>query len=157
MNIQEILKGDFQFKQWSSHKNAPEEFENDLSKFGTFTVYETFADFLEDNDHFLESETEEPIELDVILDNAKHFNDFLETKMQIADGEGPNINELHQPIVYGVIDDNPSGYQHFIQMYDIQEESDLLNFINDTLKDFGEVTHSTGLKNEYEVVGIVKD
>ena len=110
MNIQEILKGDFQFKQWSSHKNAPKEFENDLSKFGTFTVYETFADFLEDNDHFLESETGEPIELDVILDNAKHFNDFLETKMQIADGEGPNINELHQPIVYGVIDDNPSGY-----------------------------------------------
>jgi len=158
MNIQEILKGDFQFKQWSSHKSAPKEFENDLSKFGTFEIYKTFGEFLRENDHFLEDEKGQLLELDVILGSPKNFYEFLENHMQIADNEGPNPNELHQPIVYGRIDDlNTEVKEHFIQLYDINDESDLLNFINDTLKDFGEVTHSTGLKNEYEVVGIVKD
>lgn len=62
--------------------------------------------------------------------------------------------DINKPVLYGEATANHEVSTHFISIDNIKDESDLISFVNDVLKDIGEVTHSMGLKNEYEVVGV---
>lgn len=124
MEIKDILKGEFKFNKWNGYKAQADEFENDLSEFGTFVIYDNLESF--ENDHEFYEE--------------HHYNSLegIDKEKPILIGEA---NTFENPV-------------HFEAIENIKNESDLINFINDVLSDLGEVTHSTGIKNEYEVVGL---
>lgn len=154
-NIQEALEGWFEFKHWSRYRNASKDFEDDLSEFGTFQIYDNFKDFLQNNDHWLLDSDGELINIDEILLNEDSFNKFRESHLEMDSFNEIKYQDINKPVLYGEASASHEVRTHFISVDNIKDESDLIGFINDVLKDLGEVTHSTGLKNEYEVVKLV--
>lgn len=152
-NIQNILNGDFQFNKWSSHQASPENFDGDLSEFGTFDVYEDFKSFLSDYEFLLEDAEGTLLGVDMILSDKDNFDNHFESS-SVKSGENDiEYSMINKPFIFGEANthDNP---MHFISLDNIKDESDLIAFINDVLMDLGEVTHSAGIKNEYEVVKV---
>lgn len=155
--IQNILNGEFKFKQWSSHQKEPKEFENDLSQFGSFAVYNDFQEFLQHNDHLIVDEEGDPLDIEEILKSEKSYNAFINERELVID-QSNNLfyGDIANPLVHGA-SNTPEHKEHFAGLYEVIDESDLISFINEVLQDLGEVTHSSGSRNEYEVVEIIPD
>lgn len=158
--INDILNDWFRFKQYSSYKVEVEEFENTLQDFGTFEVYDNFAHLLNDNEYLREDEEGELIPINDImpssLEGEKIFSDFLEDILNIDNFNRISLDDTREPIILGEALANHEVNKHLIRVSELEKNSDLLNFINDVLRDLGEVTHSTGTKNKYEVVEMLE-
>lgn len=157
-NIQEVLNGSFTFKKYSSYKAEVEEFVNDLSEFMKFNIYEDFTHLLEENEYLREDEEGNLIPLQDIMPNSmegeKVFSDFLEDKLYISDWNSLSLDDVGEAIIFSEAKADRETYVHLKKVSSIENELDLITFINEVIRDIGEVTHSTGVKNEYEVVKI---
>lgn len=69
-----------------------------------------------------------------------------------------SYEDIKKPFLFAEANSNNMDNikHHFALLNDIKSESDLIGFINEVLRELGEVTHSTGIKNEYEVTGITQ-
>lgn len=147
MNLQQILENEFNFKRYSAHHSQPDQFINYLSQFGTFKLYGSFNDYLRDEN------------LDIIITSEHGFNLFMEEYSYIMDElNSLSYEDIKKPFLFAEANSNNMDNikHHFALLNDINSESDLIGFINEVLRELGEVTHSTGIKNEYEVTGITQ-
>lgn len=154
-NLNDVLKGWFKFNEWSAYKNDATEFENTLDKFGQFDIYTNFKEFLKYNPIYLENdETGQIIDIKQALSNEENFNEFMQQQFNQSSWHEMTYENIDKPFLFGQINDSTEPTEHFISLEEIRNENDLIVFINEVLNDLGEVTHSTGRKNKYEVVSI---
>lgn len=154
MDIKTVLESDFIFKKWSSYKKESDNFNDTLDNFLSIEVYKNFREFVETNIHLFENEGKTNLE---ILRNETIFNDFMES-VYTSNFNYLLFDNINKPFLFTTISNeyhNLDTRFHFITLEDIKNEFDLIAFINEVLKDIGEVTHTSGLKNEYEVVEVV--
>ena len=158
MNVEtlnKIINSDFKFKQYSSYRSETLDFENNISEFGNFVIYDDFKSFLQDNEHFIETEEGLLLDVDYIVENEHNFKMFMFIECFMSHGTGNlSFNDVSKPIIYGKAYD--SEHYHLESIESFENTDDVLTFINEVLKDLGEVTHSTGVKNEYYVTDIVE-
>jgi hypothetical protein len=123
-NIEDVISGSFRFKQYSSYKSEVEEFENTLDKFGEFEVYESFAVFLEENEHFREDEEGNLFHMNEILTESMDeviFSEFIEKYINMDDyNRIGNLNDVAAPILYGEVNADHEVKQHFILLDTIE-------------------------------------
>lgn len=150
MNIEKQLNGWFKFHKYSSYKVKREEFENKLDEFGTFKVYDNFEQFLLDNDYLLEDQDGDIMTVNDFISNS--FTEYMDNSIMVNNFNTLDFYNKDKPFIFGEARANSETYHHFASLEHIASKRDLLGFINDVLKDLGEVTHATGTRNEYEVV-----
>lgn len=155
--IKEFFGSWFNFKEWRSYINEPYKFVNRLDEFGVFEVYNNFKEFLEDNQNWiddvnyeLQEKDSKQYEVSEILENKDVFCMFVDRLNTGFDSlEYKNINK---PFIYVRVYDTTEAIEFFELAENIKSEDDLIIFINNVLSDIEKVTHSSGLKNKYEVV-----
>lgn len=153
-DLEKVLKGFFKFKSWSSYETQPRDFENKLEPFGWFSVYKNFKDFLENNKWNLEDFDGNRLDMDAILSTKEKFAEYMDVYFNLSGVNQLTFEQLDEPLLYAEAKDTTEPYNHFISLSDLKTEDDLFCFINEVLRDLGEVTHSTGIKNECTVVAI---
>ena len=151
--IERILDSWFRFKEWNSFKKEPIYFESTLEDFATFKIYMNFKEFLLDHDFYLEND-EERLDIDVILSNQDSFKQFVEERLFMSEFYGLHYENINLPFLFGEAKKDVEPVLYFEYLDDINDEADLISFINEVLSDLGEVTHSTGVKPQYEVIGV---
>jgi hypothetical protein len=153
-NLQETLKGWFKFKEWSAHKKQPTEFVDTLDAFIWIDTYNNFKDFLLHNDIYLEDPEGEHLDINEVLSTKERFSEFKDNQFNLSLSNDIEFEQINEPVIYAQVKGIIEPQDHFITLSTIKTVDDLLAFINEVLTDVGEVTHYTGLKNKYEVIGI---
>src|SRR5690625_2639430 len=90
---------EFVFNQWSEFKEQPKEFACELSEFMTINIYNSFAEFLGDNDHLMEDEYGEKILLSDIMDSESSLSDFLNYNF-FDEFNRVKLHELDSPVIF---------------------------------------------------------
>lgn len=158
-NLPEILKGWFKFKEWSSYQNQPNEFSEQLSKFGKFTVYNNFKELLMNMPIYLEDYegNGNDYAIDDVLSSQEKFDNFIESQFNFSRFHTITFDRINEPVLYAQASDTTEPLDFIVLVENIKTENDLIVFIDEVLRDIGEVTHSTGLRNKYEVISIDKE
>ncbi|RKJ31446.1 hypothetical protein D7X33_40395, partial [Butyricicoccus sp. 1XD8-22] len=111
-------------------------------------TYEYHLEF----DQVSKSDLEEVISDKSVFETFK--NDYLVT---MDSYNSIKFEHIHEPILFGEAEvKGVERIQHYLPIKEIKSPDNLIAFINDVLKDIGEVTHSTGVQNQYRVTGIIK-
>lgn len=155
-NLQETLNGWFNFNEWSSYQNQPKEFSSQLSEFLSFKIYSNFKEFLTNNDHYLVDFDGNDININEVLSSKENFSEFVENQFNFSSLYDISYEQINEEILYAQAYDTTEPRDFIELVSNIKSENDLLVFLNEVLTDCGEVTHSTGIKNKYEVTGIDK-
>lgn len=155
--VEESLKELYDMKSWSSVKNEPREFNNFLNEFGSFEVYNNYRDFLETNDYYLYDFEGEEIEVEDVLSSKENYEQFVENHMNASYLNTIQYEDINKEMLFGLAKDTTEPHENFVLLEELKTESDLVSFVNDVISDHGEVTHSSGLKSQYEVIGKYQD
>lgn len=120
-------------------------------------MYDNFKEFLNNHDYLIEDGEGQLLDVDNILKNKESFIEFRDGMVSMDRFNDINFEDINKPILFGEATEVMESNMHFEAVENIKDESDLINFINDVLREHGEVTHSTGSKSEYEVAGISEE
>lgn len=151
VNIQNVLDEWFVIREWSANKVDPRVFTDKLKEFGSFTIYENFRDFLNNNEYLFE---DSEWTIDSILSGKENFSEFIDQNLNVSTFHEIRYEDAEKPFLYATAYEVIEPKDYFILLESIKNEDDLIVFVNDVLENLGQVTHSQGLKNKYEVVGI---
>lgn len=151
--VQEILDGWFDFNEWTSYQRDPKPFSNTLEEFGIFAIYNNFQEFLKEQDHYLIDADGEEIQIKDVLKDEESYNTFLEQQFNLHSYNRLDFQDINKPFLFGKANESDTS-DNLELLENLNEEYQILGFINDVLKDIDEVTHASGVKNKYEVIGI---
>lgn len=151
VNIQNVLDEWFVIREWSANKVDPRVFTDKLKEFGSFTIYENFRDFLNNNEYLFE---DSEWTIDSILSGKENFSEFIDQNLNVSAFHEIRYEDAEKPFLYATANEVIEPKDYFVLLENIKDEDDLIVFVNDVLENLGQVTHSQGLKNKYEVVGI---
>lgn len=158
MDLEKVINGWFNFKHWYSYKSQPLEFQNNLNEFVYINIVSSFKEYFESDiyDNYEFDLGDMVIDKDKVLTDPKEFEKFCSAYGDSINFGSLTFYSIDKPIILISAKDTTEPIQYIELVKAIKDEYELISLLNEALEDIGQVTHSSGLKSEYEVISYEK-
>lgn len=156
---EELIKLWYNFNKWSAIKEQPKQSFNQLDEFMYIQTYSSFRRwFMEvcyNEDEFDFGDL--TIDRDKVLTEPEEFERFCWVNEENMDFGNLSFYMIDEPILIASSKDTENCKEYYEVVGMIESEDEFIAYLNLVLEDFGEVTHSSGLKPEYKITSIKTD